>query len=66
VPDRETAEVERSRKPSSSAPATLSPLNIAPTPAIGAPTLGVSAPGPVAAYISCLTPNGRPSTSRGR
>ena len=49
VPDRETAEVERSRKPSSSAPATLSPLNIAPTPAIGAPTFGVCAPGPVAA-----------------
>ena len=49
VPDRETAEVERSRKPSSSAPATLRPVNIAPTPAIGAPTFGVCAPGPVAA-----------------
>ena len=57
VPDRGTAEFERARKPSSSAPATLRTLNIAPTPASGAPTFGVSAPGPVAVaahYISCL------------
>jgi len=48
VPGRGMAEIERARKPSSSAPATLGRSNTSPNPAIGAPTLGVSAPGPVA------------------
>lgn len=48
VPSRGTAEVERARKPSSSAPATLGRSNTSLNPAIGAPTFGVSAPGPVA------------------